>query len=107
MPVSAKDMDVDQFLDGGFLAAADSPDEQPASSSDSELPDDASGDVQEDAEGGMRKANGSHITALQEPSSGGKSYTSSSTVHTSASATTPSLRFVGPLHAGRGAADVE
>ncbi len=27
VPVSAKHMDVDQFLDGGFLAAIDSPDE--------------------------------------------------------------------------------
>ncbi len=36
VPVSAKHMDVDQFLDGGFLAAIDSPDER----SDSADPDD-------------------------------------------------------------------
>ena len=65
-------MNVDQFLDGGFLAAAESPDEQPSSSSDGESLESADGDDQDHAERVMRGANGTDEIALQEPSTGGK-----------------------------------
>ena len=71
-PVSAKDMDVDQFLDGGFLAAAESPDELSDSGTDSMPPTSANDQDESLGEDVISSRAAVRTPAAEPPSSSGE-----------------------------------